>query len=334
MPFISRISTGYQGYTNSDNRRRRSIIIPPSPPVDFSSFTFTTAGKTGRTGPSLAELRASYDIVTYPWLLDNDEFNMLTNGIQLWTVPATGTYRITARGAQGSTPDGTRGGRGAVMTGDFNLTAGEKIQILVGQTAPTGNASRIDKSSPGGGGSFVVKYTGITNVVADILVIAGGGGGTGSDRPSGADALTTTSGAAGRNGAGGTNGNGGSNSGATTSCGPGGGFLTNGASANSAQGLSFLNGGLGGIVNATYSTVGGGFGGGGSVTNGLLFRYAGGGGYSGGGSSGTFGNLDGTGDTTGYWGGGGGSYNAGSNQTNLNGNSGNTGAGSVVIQLL
>ena len=323
MPFISTVTGSF-----SAGRRRR--IVPVTPPSNFTNFTFRNANKIGRTGPSLAELRAFYDTTTYPWLNDNDQFNMITNGIQLWTVPTTGTYRITARGAQGSAPGGSTGGRGAVMTGDFSLTAGEKIQILVGQTAPVGVTARVDKSSSGGGGSFVVKYTGVTNVVADILVIAGGGGGTGSDRPSGADAVTTTSGVAGRaGGAGGTNGSGGTGTGSN---GGGGGFLTNGT--QTGFGSSFLNGGLGGAINASYAANGGGFGGGGAPQNGLLFRYSGGGGYSGGGASTTFGNLDGTGSTTGHWGGGGGSYNAGSNQTNLSGSSGNTGAGSVYIELL
>ena len=325
MPFISTVNGSFFA-----GKRR---IIPAAPPFagyDFTSFTFTNANKIGRTGPSLAELRAFYDTTTYPWLLDNDDFNMLTNGIQLWTVPKTGTYRITAKGAQGSAPESSTGGRGAVMQGEFSLTAGEKIQILVGHTAPVGVVARVNKSSSGGGGTFVVKYTGITNVVADILVIAGGGGGTGSDRPSGADAVTTTTGVTGRlGGAGGTNGNGGTGTGSN---GGGGGFLTNGT--QTGAGSSFLNGGLGGIINTSYAANGGGFGGGGSPTNGVLFRYAGGGGYSGGGASTTFGNLDGSGVTTGHWGGGGSSYNAGSNQVNSSGNSGNTGAGSVLVEFL
>lgn len=336
MPFISRISTGYQGYSNSDNKRRRgNIIIPPSPPVDFSSFTFTTGGKTGRTGPTLVQLLDSYDTTTYSWLTDTEKFNMLTNGIQLWTVPATGTYRIEAKGAQGAPTEATAGGRGAIITGDFSLTAGEKIQILVGQTASVAN-NRLYRSSAGGGGTFVVKYTGVTNVVGDILVIAGGGGGTGSspiDPQS--EAQTGTSGGRARSnnfnagGTGGADGSGG-NIGNATANGAGGGFLTNGATSSSASGLSFLNGGLGGGTNATYAPEGGGFGGGGAPNNGDLNRFSGGGGYSGGGASNTLGSAA----QSNAGGGGGGSYNVGTNQSNLGGVSGNFGAGSVTITLL
>jgi len=59
-----------------------------------------------------------------------------TGNLVDFTVPATGTYRILAFGAQrGSGVDfqsiGT-GGRGAEIGGDFVLTAGEMLQIAVG----------------------------------------------------------------------------------------------------------------------------------------------------------------------------------------------------------
>ena len=322
-------------------RPRKPFPITPPPFVgyDFTNFTFTTGNKTGRVGPSLAELLNVYDTNTYTWLSNTDYFDMITNGYQLWTVPETGTYRITARGAQGTpseqNPDA--GGRGAIITGDFNLTAGEKIQILVGQTAGF-RADRKYRSSAGGGGSFVVKYTGTTNIVDDILVIAGGGGGTGSTTidPE-ADGKSGTTGGRGRRnnfnsgGTGGTDGNGG-NTGNASSNGPGGGFLTDGATSGSAHGLSFLNGGLGGTVNSSWNLNGGGFGGGGSPNNGAFTRMSGGGGYSGGGASNIGG--DGTTDETNMCGGGGASYNAGSNAVALVGDDGNYGDGSVFVELL
>lgn len=301
----------------------------------FDSFTFTSGGISGRTGPSLVQLLNSYDTETYPWLEDTDKFNMLTNGIQLWTVPSTGTYRITVRGAQGAPTESAAGGRGAIMRGDFSLTSGEKLQILVGQTASVASG-RLYRSSAGGGGSFVVKYTGNVNVVDDVLIIAGGGGGSGSSPiPSQTDAQTgTTAGRAILNGingggTGGINGNGG-NLGNASANGAGGGFLTNGTASSSASGLSFLNGGLGGATNSTYAPTGGGFGGGGAPNNGDLNRFSGGGGYSGGGASNT-----GTSSTQSNSGGGGGaSYNIGTNQLNLSGTDGNYGSGSVTIELL
>jgi hypothetical protein len=277
---------------------------------DFTTFTFSSVGIVGRCGPRIQCLRACYS-QTVSWSCDTNYFTTASAGIQLWTVPETANYEIEVAGAQGSTPTSTKGGRGVIIKATYPLTQGDKLQLLVGQIAPTGNSARIDKSSPGGGGSFVVKYTGTTNTIDDIYLIAGGGGGTGSDRCSLADALTHTSGSRGKtfsgNSCGGVNGCGGSSPDASS--GAGGGFLTNGGqSLNGGGGSSFRCGGYGGCVNATYSQNGGGFGGGGSVVNGLLFRYAGGGGFSGGGASNTFGNIDGSGVTTGHWGGGGGSY--------------------------
>jgi hypothetical protein len=260
---------------------------------------------------------------------------MITNGYQLWTVPESGTYRIIARGAQGAPVEATAGGRGAIITGEFNLTAGEKLQILVGQIARP-RTDRIYRSSPGGGGSFVVKYTGITNIVDDILVVAGGGGGTGSDPidPQ-SDAQTGTAGGRARRnnanfgvGVGGIDGNGGTAG--DTSSGAGGGFLTDGSNTGNSRGLSFLNGGLGGAISSSWNLEGGGFGGGGSPNNGDLNRFAAGGGFSGGGSS----NSSGSAEESNIGGGGGGSYNAGANPAALGGADGNYGSGSVFIELL
>ena len=95
-------------------------------------------------------------------------------GIQQWVVPETGTYVVEAAGARGGVwNNGSIGivGAGARMVGEFSLTQGEVIQVLVGQPAadnPNGNTG-------GGGGSFVTRAPHNTN--ASILVIAGGGGG-------------------------------------------------------------------------------------------------------------------------------------------------------------
>jgi hypothetical protein len=327
--------SSFGGSFKFGGRGRRPLVPPPFGGYIFSNFTFTTGGTSGRAGPNLSTLLSSYDTSTNAWLLDTNNFNMITNGYQLWTVPETGTYRITARGAQGAPTEEAAGGRGAIITGDFILTAGEQLQILVGQTASI-NANRLYRSSAGGGGSFVVRYTGVTNVVDDILVVAGGGGGTGSDPidPE-CDAQTGTSGGRARRnnnnagGTGGTNGSGG-NIGNASANGAGGGFLTNGVASSNASGLSFLNGGLGGAISSSFAPDGGGFGGGGAPNNGDLNRFAGGGGFSGGGASNTLGSTA----EANAGAGGGGSFNAGANQSALGGSDGNYGAGSVYIELL
>lgn len=304
----------------------------------FTDATFTPGGQTGRLGPSLTQARTGLTGTGVDAWKNNTEYFNTSNGIQLWTVPRTGTYRIDAWGAEGGYNNvyGDLPGKGARMRGDFSLTAGETIRILVGQKGIT--ISDSCAAASGGGGTFVVKSG--TNTVDNILVIAGGGGGVGttSGVRAGIGGTTATAGTSsnGNNVAGGSNGNGGTQP-PNTPCstiytsGSGGGFLTNGGgpagisgSSDVGGGLAFANGGLGG--DKTKGTNGqayqdGGFGGGGMGNYGA----GAGGGYSGGGGG------AGTSCSCSAWcgGGGGGSYNAGSDQSNT----GNVraGDGQVVI---
>ena len=153
---------------------------------EFSSFTFGTSGLTGRTGPTLNQLTTAYDTSTYAWLSDTDYFNVDSNaqGVQMWTVPASGTYRITCAGASGGysydTTRTNRVGRGAIVRGDFTLTSGNILRIVVGQKGrpvstsnPDGPLTDFAYNSGGGGGSFVFYTLSDT----EPLVVAGGGGG-------------------------------------------------------------------------------------------------------------------------------------------------------------
>ncbi|NRA11937.1 MAG: hypothetical protein HRT57_08280, partial [Crocinitomicaceae bacterium] len=126
-----------------------------------------------------------------------------TGTIQTYIVPGGVTLiQIEAWGAQGGDQGGFTGGLGAYISGEFAVTPGETIDILVGQRGITGSGS----ASGGGGGSFVVRQTG--NVP---LLIAGGGSGTTDLGPNGNGGLAGNSGGAGDNcaGNGGTGGNGG-----------------------------------------------------------------------------------------------------------------------------
>ena len=89
---------------------------------------FTTLGKSGRTGPVQIENHYTGQ--------DHDGQVTLSRGIQQWTVPHTGEYRIEAIGASGGYGEDSiikNGGRGARMIGNFILTKDEIIHILVGQ---------------------------------------------------------------------------------------------------------------------------------------------------------------------------------------------------------
>ena len=169
-------------------------------PSAFKAFkaVLTNLNATGRYGPT--SLGSHYTGQ------DHDGQVSLSSGIQQWTVPYTGDYRIEAIGAAGGYDQWINSsqyrGRGARMIGTFRLNKGEVIQILVGQE---GGINKKSYASGGGGGTFVVRG-------ADSpLIIAGGGGGTEHvlSRHKGCDARTNTTGNPGyRSWSGGSNGHG------------------------------------------------------------------------------------------------------------------------------
>lgn len=296
--------------------------------VSAQTYTFTTAGSTGMNGPDQIAVDAAYLTTNLNGLV-----TINTQGIQEWTVPYTGTYQIQAIGASGGNSvyaTTILGGGGSDLTGEFTLTAGSIVQVLVGQMGET------DAVGGGGGGSFIA----VLNVPQ---IVAGGGGGASSDQ-AGIASVVTNNGTMGSmnvisGGAGGNGGNActtGDNNG-----GAGGGFLTDGTSPNTGiagnnngfGGLSFLNGGIGGLPGRTDGACSedpyGGFGGGGSGTC-FTVGGGGGGGYSGGAGGQHFGNCGGGSVRAG--GGGGGSFNMGTSAVELSGT--NIGDGSVIITVL
>ncbi|ETN97998.1 hypothetical protein RFI_39524, partial [Reticulomyxa filosa] len=139
-----------------------SIAISYSP-------TFTNLGATGRNGPT--------SLNTYYANQCHEKHVTLQNGIQMWTVPCTGKYKITAYGAKGGdnnyTTNASRrkhGGYGAKVGGTYQLSKNEVIQILVGQMGSDYNGN-IEGSGGGGGGTFVMK-----NVDTPLLIAGGGNG--------------------------------------------------------------------------------------------------------------------------------------------------------------
>jgi len=237
---------------------------------------------------------------------NNQDFYNVVSGYQYWTVPTNGTYRISTYGARGGRSNcwGPWGGNGAYVRGDFNLSAGDVLKMIVGAQ---GGSNCYDAG--GGGGTYVTK----TNNTPLIIAAGGGGGAPSGFSGSGSNVgrWNVESGSSTSWASGGSNGGGGNGRGAA---GGGGGLTGNGG--GSWGGQSFTNGSNGGSgTSGAYGGFGGG--GGGGQTNGA----GGGGGYSGGGAS-----------AWSYQGAGGGSYNIGANQTGANGN--NAGNGYIYIQLL
>ncbi|MDZ4665181.1 MAG: T9SS type A sorting domain-containing protein [Bacteroidota bacterium] len=279
-------------------------------------YAFTNANATSSVGPTQNQINLAYASTNLNGLVISN------NGIQNFTVPLSGPYKITAIGAKGA----NNGGLGSQMEGVFNLIAGQVLQIVIGQKGEIGaGATNSNTGGGGGGGCFVV-------LGSDSLLLAAGGGGGGLLNSVGGNASTLTlAGSTNWNG-GGDNGNGGYSGITNGDAAGGGGFYTNGYNSyNISQsvcegGRAFLNGATGGEsgTNGIYYGGAGGFGGGGSGWNNGINRCGGGGGYSGG-QGGTLNALN-------IGGGGGGSYNIGSLQNNLEGvGSGN---GLVIILFL
>ena len=241
--------------------------------------------------------------------------------VQKFTVPRSSRYLIKAWGAMGGThmynygynPGTYCGGRGAYIEGNFSLTKGTVLNIVVGQRG--GNSVEVkggqstnktagqlglsvedNAGTGGGGGSFV--YT-----TSNVLLLAAGGGGGASSGYNGVDGQAGTSGTSSvgkvssqaRNG--GTGGQPGecNTAGASYHGGVGAGWYAQGCVRSGAKHggrggsrTQGWTGGRAGSKNRGYNggpvpgAVGGfGGGGGGSEDNGAS---GGGGGYSGGGS--------------------------------------------------
>jgi hypothetical protein len=252
-----------------------------------------------------------------------------TGTIETWTVPAGVTsLTIQAAGAQGSDAEfGAVGGLGASITGEFTVTPGQVLNILVGEQGE--KDTDFGDGGGGGGGTFV--WDANTN---QLLIAAGGGGGAagfsgGFDGAAGSATETPTAGlgaGSGAGGIGGNGGNGGVDGGGTNNTGTGAGgtgWFSNGAngafgSSPGFGGVSPLNGGQGGLQGPQDGAGRGGFGGGGGH-GGNDGAGGGGGGYNGGGGGNSWtGSLWGSG-------GGGGSFNGGTNQTNVAGTNGGNG---------
>jgi len=225
----------------------------------FTSHTFTNAGATGVNGPTLAQCRTAYSSAS--WVNNTNDFNMTTQGIQLFKVPYTGNYSIEAAGAS-SGNDAPRHGtaNGYVLRATFSLTAGQWLSLLVGQRGTDAGAYG---GGGGGGGSFVVQG-------GNLLMVAGGAGGTGNYYAYG---MTSPAVLGFGDGYGGV---------ATYNGGGGAGWYSNGASGSGGGGggATFTNGGVGGAGNGQGGA--GGFGGGGGGGDWSGWVGGGGGGFSGG----------------------------------------------------
>ena len=140
-------------FPGSIKRRHATVLVAALmlAPAAAWSYTFTTCGATGPNGPAQGACDTAYTSTD----LDGDV--TVTGGIQSWTVPVTGTYSITATGAQGAAGEASVvGGLGTEISGEFELTAGTTLlqknqsAVLVDGDSVTGNyGNKLEVSSSG-----------------------------------------------------------------------------------------------------------------------------------------------------------------------------------------
>lgn len=230
-----------------------------------------------------------------------------TGGVQTFTVPFNGVYKLEVYGAQGGGTVYSSGGKGGYSYGNVLLKKDSVIYIVVGGkgasdpydfTYPSSwwtggyngggnggtNNSYCYKGSAGGGATHIATVSGLLSTLSSnkdaILIVAGGGGGGGTDGNTG---CTPYNGGTG----GGTNGGNGVNQGYPSEAANGGTQSSGGYGA-----CEFGSFGKGGNI---ISGAKGGCGGGGGYYGGGCSMYFNGGG----GGSGYVGNcIDGTAEMT------------------------------------
>ena len=227
---------------------------------------------------------------------------------QIFTVPATGKYKLETWGAQGGSVDNYIGGYGGYSTGIIQFNAGEKLYINVGGQGLTSNLSTdgvLSGGYNGGGNAYSYLYASYcSNTTA-----GSGGGATHVSLTSGllstlkdrTDSILIVS----SGGGGSLNRNCGTSDYAFSFGGAGGGYIGNSSVVSSTSWPYTLStggmqtiGGIGGTINNESGISNGDFGLGGSTTRtgGYTKSSGGGSGFYGGGN----GMFTGSGGGSGY----------------------------------
>lgn len=182
------------GMTDSEESTPSNLV---SAATD-SSEVFTTLKHTGVDKPTQEDATEQYTQTVE-----------VINGIQKYIIPETSSYLIQATGASGGKGGGAEtdskclGGFGAIISGEFELNAGDELYMLVGQKGTDNMQTSGDATSGAGGGMTVVAirdddsedilFDNTENKVhVRPLIVAGAGNGGGDASYSGvqgADAL-------------------------------------------------------------------------------------------------------------------------------------------------
>jgi len=127
-----------------------------------------------RYGPSTSQVRSYLTGQGHSWA--NQYVTCHTTGYQSWTVPKSGKYKFTAKGANAGVTDQNWRGRGSLVTASFNLTQGEIITMVAGQGVPDYSGDHCNGAA---GASWVCRNQSTSASIP--LIVASGAGGDTSD---------------------------------------------------------------------------------------------------------------------------------------------------------
>ncbi len=171
------------------------LVMPQT--LSNASFTVTYSGGVTLTKSlsGIWEAGKVYDYNINSSFSATQDFSY-TGGVQSYTVPFTGTYKLEVWGAQG----GNGGGYGGYSYGNIHLAKNVSIYIYVGGIGYScegnigggggyngggkgGNGYNTALGGGGGGGAtHIAAVTGLLSTLAsqtsNIIIVAGGGGGT------------------------------------------------------------------------------------------------------------------------------------------------------------
>ncbi|XP_075049128.1 leukocyte tyrosine kinase receptor isoform X2 [Mixophyes fleayi] len=162
---------------------------------------FTSCGASGPYGPTQAQCNNAYRNTNLSVIVGKDDS---LKGVQMWRVPFTKVYTISAYGAAGGkgAKNHNKRSHGIFMSGVFNLQKDELLYILVGQQGEDacpgknnrtqgicmGESSIIEDEyrekkslavwagGGGGGGGATYVFKEVNGVFTPLLIGAGGGG--------------------------------------------------------------------------------------------------------------------------------------------------------------
>lgn len=174
-------------------------------PLTAGSYSSGNVTQTWMYGPTNAQLLSMYTGNLYALLNNNVYFKVPVQGVQAFLIPATGNYKIIARGAPGGNSSYS-GGLGAYIEATFAFEQSDILWMSIGQAGAAGHTTSNDWCSGGGGGAtFVAKgvknqWTFDSTNVTTYLICAAGGLGAKENRfasatPDNSSTYTTTAGA-------------------------------------------------------------------------------------------------------------------------------------------